>query len=39
MRLSWPSIWRTLSDWAAQAVDIESQELLHSLLIELYPEM
>ena len=30
--------WNALCEWAADCLDIESQELLHSLLIELYPE-
>ena len=31
--------WRHLSDWSTENLGIETQELINSILIELYPEL
>ncbi len=33
------TLWQELCDWAEAALSVESQELLHSLLLELYPTL
>ena len=33
------TLWIALCDWADAALSVESQELLHSLLLELYPTL
>ena len=31
--------WRRLTDWSTENLTIETQELINSILIELYPEL
>ena len=31
--------WHRLSDWSTENLSIETQELINSILIELYPEL
>ncbi len=37
--LSMKNGWRRLTDWAAENLSTETQELVNSILIELYPEL